>query len=410
MGFMNCKCGGGEMKSLGCVVCGVVFLTGGICWAGPLGAVGDLYVANRGTNTIVQIDHLTGEIVGDFVTTGLSTPDEARFGPNGNLFVANYGNDTITEHDGETGALIGVFADEGMDRPEGLRFKDDGHLLVFSKGSKVITEYDSSGVLIGVFASGLTSDDVPLNFGSDGFLYVSTWSANSVDRYDVDGSYLGVFASGGGLDGAQGHTFNGVTGNLLVTSWFTDSVIEYDGKTGVVVGTFIDNHLDKPASIASGPDGQVWVVNNFASDINEFDGVTGAWIRQITGLNFPRGMTVKPDTASCLSMSVSQLVAGEDGFWEISGVVPGAQVVVVYGSLPGSTVVHGQRNYCATFGIKGVTQDRVVGLTVADGSGTALIVKHVPSDAGGLKLLTQAAERGTCPEECVSTIDTQVIQ
>jgi len=116
------------------------------------------------------------------------------------------------------------------------------------------------------------------------------------------------------------------------------------------------------------------------------------------------------DLGSCLTMDVSTLVSGQNATWGISGATPGARVAVIYGFAAGNTVVNGQFGYCATFGIKGVNSSKVVGSKLADGSGNASIIKKIPGGTSGVKVLTQAAQQGTCPNECLSDVDTQAIQ
>jgi len=114
--------------------------------------------------------------------------------------------------------------------------------------------------------------------------------------------------------------------------------------------------------------------------------------------------------SDCLTMTVSTLTGGQNGQWDVSGATAGSLVAVVYGTQAGSTIVNGQLGFCATFGIQGVTQSKLVGTATADGSGNATITKNIPGAASGLTVLTQAAEQGTCPDECVSGVDTQVVQ
>lgn len=115
------------------------------------------------------------------------------------------------------------------------------------------------------------------------------------------------------------------------------------------------------------------------------------------------------ETGDCLSMTVSALAGGQQGTWDISDATPGATGVVVYGFAPGQTTVNGTAGYCATFGIQGVNQNKVVGFWRADGNGDAQVKKMIPRAATGRRVLTQAAEKGTCPDECVSNVDTQTV-
>jgi len=112
----------------------------------------------------------------------------------------------------------------------------------------------------------------------------------------------------------------------------------------------------------------------------------------------------------CITMTVDTLIAGQNATWNLSGITPGATGAIVYGFNAGSTVINGTAGYCATFGIQGVNQNKLVGLWTADGSGSAQVSKNIPNAAKGLTLLTQAAQQNTCPDECMSNLDTQVVQ
>ncbi len=391
------------------VLCSTVFSIGTVL-AGPKGAVGDLYVADYGNSRIMQVDYITG-VVSDFITTGIKKPADICFGPNGNLFVANLG--VVTEHDGNTGEFIGVFASEGMRVPDALRFESNGYLLVHNFGDGVgtgfITEYDTSGSFVRTVATGLSSGANALELGSDGNLYISNWEDRSIDQYSPDGIKLAQFAKGG-LDIPQGHIFGGDNNNLFVVSLGSNTVVEFDGSTGEFISTFISTHLDTPEDIVFDRDGNIWVANFDSNDINEFDGTTGAWIRRVTWFRNPLSITVKPALAECLTMSVSSLKSGKDAIWSISGATPGSSVAVVVGYEKGTTIFNGQFGYCATFNIQDINQKRRIGVVVADQNGNASLIRKVPRYGEGLFVLTQAAEQGTCPDECVSNLDIQVVQ
>jgi hypothetical protein len=112
---------------------------------------------------------------------------------------------------------------------------------------------------------------------------------------------------------------------------------------------------------------------------------------------------------SCLDMTVSALVAGQQATWTIAGASANAKGVVVWGTQAGTTVVNGFGGYCATFDINNVTQNRVVGFWTADGNGDAVVNRNIPGNVSGLTVHTQASERDTCPNECMSEVDTQTV-
>ena len=115
-------------------------------------------------------------------------------------------------------------------------------------------------------------------------------------------------------------------------------------------------------------------------------------------------------TVDCLRMQVSSLVAGEYALWDVSGGTPGEQIVVVWGTQPGQTNVNGTAGFCASFGIKGISQKRVLARKAVDNAGNMLCTQLLPANVQGIRLLTQASQTGTCPDPCTSNLDDQVIQ
>lgn len=118
----------------------------------------------------------------------------------------------------------------------------------------------------------------------------------------------------------------------------------------------------------------------------------------------------KPGPSSCLLMTVSKLVGGKQGTWTVTQATPGKRVAVVYGFQPGQTVVNNIQGYCATFGIKGVSSSKLICQKVADGTGKIACNVPIPVNAVGKRVLSQAAMQGTCPKECISNLDDQVVQ
>jgi len=395
----------------GITICGVVAFCAGTVLAGPKGAAGDLYVGMETGNTINQYDGVTGVFVGVFADTSINKIRDHTFGPNGNLYVLSSGSGTVEQYDGNTGALIGTLI-SGLSTGESLLFMSDGTLLVSNLGTSTIDRYDATtGNFISTFASNIQPLQNGLIFGPNGNVFAGDLLTHTVHQYGTDGTDLGVFASGGGLNAPEGIAFGGPDGNLFVASFSSSTVVEFDGTTGALINDSFITSLTSPDGLRFGPNGNLWVGDTSGNTVNEFDPATGALLLTISdSVTVPRSLAFKPGSTDCLAMTVSALTGGQNATWDVSGATPGSLVVVVFGLKAGSTVVNGQLGFCATFGIKGVTQNSLVGKATADGAGNVSIMKGIPAGATGLTVLTQAAEQGTCPDECVSNLDTQVVQ
>ncbi len=149
-----------------------------------------------------------------------------------------------------------------------------------------------------------------------------------------------------------------------------------------------------------------WSGNLYYYDIdNGFDRTT-----VLSGLGQFDGLAWVGFVRDCLTLEVSELQAGSAASWSVSGATPNTQVAIVYGHQSGETFVNGFAGYCADFGIRGVNQNRLICAKASDGAGNLSCKKTIPSGAGGLHVLSQAAERDTCPDVCMSNLDDQVVQ
>jgi len=115
---------------------------------------------------------------------------------------------------------------------------------------------------------------------------------------------------------------------------------------------------------------------------------------------------------NCLNLTVDNLIAGQQATITITGGTPSTRAVTVYGTKAGQTVVNNVSNYCATFGIKGVTQSKVLGglNQTFDANGEISFNQPIPSGTTGTSVLFQSAMQNTCPNECISNLVQQIIQ
>ncbi len=121
--------------------------------------------------------------------------------------------------------------------------------------------------------------------------------------------------------------------------------------------------------------------------------------------------TIEGSSSGCeMTLKVSELIAGESASWAVVGAEPNVEVAIVYGHNEGNTKLNGFADYCADFGIQGVSQKRLICRKTTDADGYVACHVNIPSNAGGARVLSQAAQRNTCPDPCMSNIIDQVVR
>lgn len=111
-------------------------------------------------------------------------------------------------------------------------------------------------------------------------LLVTNFTSNFVGRYELsDGSYNGVLAPGHLRDPLA--TRIGPDGLLYVADEFHDAIQRFDLDTGAFVDTFVASGaggLDAPTGITWGPDGNLYVPSFNTDSILKYDGDSGAFL------------------------------------------------------------------------------------------------------------------------------------
>lgn len=300
--------------------------------------------------------------------------------------------------------------DNGQVVPEGVRVVGDEFVtpsgLLYDNGGD---NYSNGNEM----TNWLQAEDFTLasaaTVGNVTFSILDTIAGNNLANFDGTVDWF-IYADGGGMPGSM--LFSGVGTNVSTS---------FDQNNGIWDFWDASFDLDVPANLAAGTywlglnlnnngcgtrDELYWgdTTSNGTAAGNEQTNCAGGF--SSNGIEHSFAVYGPSD---CLTMTVSALVAGTTGTWDVDGATPGSRVAVVYGLQAGQTVVNGQSGYCATFGIKGVNAGKLVGSGTANGSGHVTVLKRIPAGTRGITVLTQAAEHGTCPNECVSNLDTQVI-
>jgi DNA-binding beta-propeller fold protein YncE len=281
----------------------IPFGTGGLSRPEQItvGPDGRLYVVSANTNRILRFDAETGAFIDVFIEagdSGLDQPQSLAFGPDSNddgvpeIFVTSRGTDEVLRFDGATGAFIDVFASLGLDQPTGLTFgpdrTDDGvpELYVSGFASNNVVEFDGAS---GAFrrqlippGQGQLNGPMHLEFRPDGRLYVASANNNSIRRYNAQtGAFVSAFVAPGlgGLNSPRYFVFGpDVTGNgdpeLYVSSFGTNSVLQYNGRNGTFIGEFVhsgNEGLAGPTGLTFNPDGYLLVADSVNDTIMRFD-------------------------------------------------------------------------------------------------------------------------------------------
>src|ERR1700757_3806600 len=109
---------------------------------------GDLYVADRATDSVRIYEARTGHFLRNLVSRSdqLDKPIHLLLSPDGRyLFIGSGGNDSILRHDIREGSTSVFVAPKsgGLNGPAGMAFGDDGFLYVASRNTKEILRYDT---------------------------------------------------------------------------------------------------------------------------------------------------------------------------------------------------------------------------------------------------------------------------
>jgi hypothetical protein len=156
----------------------------------------------------------------------------------------------------------------------------------------------------------------PTNFtvAPNGDILVSSYIGGDVYRFDRAGNPLGVFipSGSGGLAGAYDLEWT-AGGNLLVTSYHTNQVLEYDGTTGAFV-TVRANTGARPIGLAIARNGDIYVGNYAGGTVTRYNSA-GTFLGTLMGLNGVGDIEFGPDGNLYITEYRPSLTTGQVHRW-----------------------------------------------------------------------------------------------
>lgn len=217
-----------------------------------------------------------------------------------------------------------------------------------------------------------------------GDLLVASFATGSILQYNqTTGSFVTAFVppGAGGLASAGGVVL-GPDGNLYVTGGTppASSVLRYNGTTGAFMGAFVPaglGGLDDATYLRFGPDGNLYLSDYSAGNVKRYNGSTGAFMGVFTSgysMYAPQGLLFGPDG--------NLYVADEMNVLRFDGATGAFMGVFVAAGSGGLSVPVG-----LTFGPDGnlyVSATYVGEVLRYNGATGAFINAFVPAGSGGL--------------------------
>ncbi len=242
---------------------------------------------------------------------------------------------------------------------------------------------------------------------------------NSQGNSDVDG----------GPTRLTSPQFDATDADVLVTYeyWFSQAVVDSDVMEVEISNDFGANWtLVEALSDTSGGRAPEWrtahirVVNHivptdqmlvrFSVADNPNNSITEAGLDNVV----IGALDCSGDPDPCIFLTVDNLTGGEQATFTVSGGIPGRRAVTVYAFEYGETNVFEMMEYCAEFGLQGISTQRVIGGLNRrfNAGGEMSFRKGIPISAVGMTVLFQSAMEKTCPTgfPCMTNIVEQVIQ
>ena len=276
----------------------------------------------------------------------LAGPQAIALDPNGDLVVVSETNGRLVRYHRDSLSYDRVIAGDRPETPEleptpvrnptGLVITPGGRMFAGSYSDQVVTEVDpATGEAIRNIVtqadSGIRGPDTGMWLEGNRLIVPGFDSSTLVEaNIDEVGSSRELVAPGAGGLNAPRTVLRQANGNLLVTSWRGNQVLEYDGETGAFLRVVIDV-FGRPTGMAFESENVLLLASDLSSDITRVQIDTGEVLGKIIGVS--DGGLRTPTFIMVLDKRVDRLVENR-AFW-----------VVGVGDIVGTSIVIEELNY-----------------------------------------------------------------
>lgn len=201
-------------------------------------------------------------------------------------------------------ALIGVSPKTKWDdfiKPFGVDFDPQGRVLITDTGSAGLIRIDlaeSRWDILGTKGALPLKAPLGLGVGKDGTIYVADVGLQKVVAFTADGKTKAVYGKAGELANPTDAAPSPDGRRLFVSDSKAHKIVIYDLEKATVITSWGkpgggDGELQFPTSLAFGPDGQLFVVDQLNARVQIF-GADGEFIDKLGQLGTSFGSFVRP--------------------------------------------------------------------------------------------------------------------
>jgi DNA-binding beta-propeller fold protein YncE len=246
-----------------------------------LDSAGNLWLANSGGNSVLEIDPTNGQVL-NTITEAVSSPTRLAIS-GGDLYVTyvtNLGANTVTVYDLLTLTLEKTIASPAINRPLGIAIDFYGDVYIADNSANNVIALNMDGHL----AETLTEDNSGFEFTAPGALAIHGKNIyagfggpgkNAVNSYNV-----GEFLTGDPLEikqyndnvntGPTGVAFDSA-GNVYISEYTSATAVKYKASKGTEPELVISQDVGGPEGIAVDNSGTIYVSNSSLNTITVYN-------------------------------------------------------------------------------------------------------------------------------------------